>query len=508
MGSTIEMRGIVKRFGDLIANDQIDLEIRPGEVLGLLGENGAGKTTLMRVLYGIYQLEGGEIFINGERVEIRAPSDAIDLGIGMIHQKFMLVPTMTVAENVILGAEPTTYGLTDIREAVEEVNRLADKYDIKVDPTARVDKISLGEQQFTEILKALYRRAEVLILDEPTTVLTPQQSQELFATMRGMADRGEKVVFITHKLPEVLAVTDRVVVLRDGQVVGRFRTSETNEQELAIAMVGRELSEVTLCDACTGDTVLLMENVSALNDENNLALKGITLDVHAGEILGIGGIGGNGQRELVEVISGLREPVAGNITIASCRVDRCNPKAVQSLGVCYIPADRHGTGTIGEFSVAENMVLQRHEEASFSRYGLLRHGRIRSHAEELVNLYGIHCQGVGAEARTLSGGNLQKLVLARELSGEPQLIVAEYPTRGLDIAATEYVHEVLREQRDRGAGVVAVFSDLDELLQLSDRIAIMYEGHLQGVLSRDEYDVEKIGLMMAGVSQEEAEVRG
>jgi simple sugar transport system ATP-binding protein len=498
--SVIRMRGIVKRFGDLVANDHVDLDIRPGEVLGLLGENGAGKTTLMRILYGIYQADEGEIFIDGQPAEIASPADAIEHGIGMIHQKFMLVPTMTVAENIVLGREPHRAGFLDRKVAVDSVRELAEQYEIYVDPRAKVSQISLGEQQCTEILKALYREAEVLILDEPTTVLTPQQSKELFHTLRGMASRDQKVVFITHKLPEVFAVTDRVVVLRDGKVVGTFRTAETNERELAMAMVGRELKEVTPQASETGDTVLRIEHAYALGDEGGIALDDVSLSVSAGEILGIGGIGGNGQRELVEVVSGLRPLLEGVVAINGCHLNSCSPRFVRRLGTCFIPADRHNTGTIATLSVAENLILQEHDQPPFSRGGLLNHGQIRSHARELVKMYRIHCQGIAAETRTLSGGNLQKLVLARELSGSPQLIVAEYPTRGLDIAATEYVHSTLCEQRDRGAAVIAVFSDLDELLQLSDRIAIMYEGRIQGVLTRDEFDVERIGLMMAGAS--------
>ena len=503
----VEMRGIVKRFGDLIANDRVDLEIRPGEVLGLLGENGAGKTTLMRVLYGIYRLDGGEIRINGQPVDIRSPADAIELGIGMIHQKFLVVPTMTVAENVVLGAEPTNGALLDRGFAERQVLELASRYGILVNPRAKVGRISLGEQQCTEILKALYRKADLLILDEPTTVLTPQQMDELFDTLRKMAANGGKVVIITHKLPEVLAVTDRVVVLRDGKVVGSYKTQETTERELAIAMVGRDLRPATSVAKDVRGTVLKVEGISARNDEGRLSLKGVSMEARAGEILGVGGIGGNGQRELVEVIAGLRPTESGRIIIRDRELRVADPRRVRAMGVCYVPADRHGMGTVGPLSVAENLILQRHAEAPFSRRMFLRHSQIRTFAEGLVASYDIHCQGVDAQTRTLSGGNLQRLVLARELSGEPDLILAEYPTRGLDIAATEYVHHVLQEQRDRGAAVVAVFSDLDELLQLSDRVVIMYEGHIMGELSREEFDVERIGLMMAGVAESKAEVR-
>ncbi len=496
----IQMRGIVKRFGQLIANDHVDLEIKPGEVLGLLGENGAGKTTLMRILYGIYQAEEGEILIDGQPVQIRSPRDAIEHRIGMIHQKFMLVPTMTVAQNVILGTEPARGGFLDTSRAVEETAALAQKYGIRVNPRERINQVSLGEQQCTEILKALYRKAELLILDEPTTVLTPAQSRELFATLRGMAQRGEKVIFITHKLPEVFAVTDRVVVLRDGKVVGTFKTKETNERELANAMVGRELAELKPCEPCQGEPHLRLEDVSALSDQGHLALQNVSLTVCAGEILGIGGVGGNGQQELVEVISGLRRATTGRISIGGQDATRADPGQMRALGLCFIPADRYEMGTIAQFSLAENLVLQQHDRAPFARGGFLAHRRIRSFAEGLVKSYDIQCQGVGAETRTLSGGNLQRVVLARELCGNPRVIIAEYPTRGLDIAATEFVHQILREQRARGAAVMVVFSDLDELLQLSDRVAIMYEGRIQGVLGRCEYNIERIGMMMAGVA--------
>jgi len=499
----VEMRGITKRFPGVLANDHVDFEVRAGEVHALLGENGAGKTTLMNVLYGIYQPDEGEIYVRGRKVKIRSPRDAIKLGIGMVHQHFMLVSPHTVAENIALGLSTAKFFLP-LREVERKISELSKKYGLRVDPKARIWQLSTGEQQRVEILKALYRGANILILDEPTSVLTPGEIKELFATLRRMAEEGRAIVFITHKLDEVMAVSDRVTVLRKGRVVATLETSKTNKRELARLMVGREvLFQLEKSPARIGGVVLEVRNLQALNDKGLLALKGVSFKVHEGEIFGIAGVAGNGQRELIEVITGLRRAVKGKVVLLGEDVTNRTPRELIDRGVCHIPEERIRTGLVPDMSVAENLILKSYRRPPFSRGPLLNYSEIRRYAEKLVSEYDVMTPSVDTPAKLLSGGNIQRLILARETSGKPRLIVAAHPTYGLDVGATEYIRRLLLKFRDGGAAILLVSEDLEEVLSLSDRIAVMFEGEFMGVVDADDVDVEEIGLMMAGVRRME-----
>ncbi len=492
----IQMRGITKRFGPVVANDHINFDLEQGEIHALLGENGAGKTTLMRILYGLYHADEGEIRVDGEVVHIASPKDAIRLGIGMVTQHFALVPTLSVAENVVLGY--TDGFRVEPQAAQQRVAEAAARFGIEVDPAALVRHLSVGERQRVEILKALYRNARILILDEPTAVLVPQEVEVLFETLERLRQGGLSVIFISHKLYEVMTVCDRITVLRDGRVVGTVDKEATSQAELARMMVGRETFGVTRQDGRPQGPVLLrIENLSALDQKGLPALKEVTLEVRAGEILGVAGVSGNGQTELSHVLAGTLKPTEGRVLVGNEDLTGADPARISAAGVGRIPEDRH-EGVIGELSVAENLALEYLDE--FVKGGRLDHRRIRQHAERLIAEYQIKASPTD-RTRTLSGGNMQKVILARALSRNPRVVIASQPTRGLDVGATEYVRSKLLEQRDRGAAVLLLSEDLDEVLALSDRIAVIYEGRIVDVLPASEADVEQLGLMMSGARE-------
>ncbi len=496
----VEMRGIVKQFPGVLANDHIDLDLYPGEILGLLGENGAGKTTLMNVLYGLYRRDEGDIRLHGKSVNFHSASDAISNGLGMVHQHFMLVPPFTVAENMVLG-QPSPRGpiLEDRKQVAQRISELSGRYNLHVDPNAEVWQLSVGQQQRVEILKTLYRGAEVLILDEPTAVLTPQEVDELLKIMRGLADDGRSLIFISHKLQEVMTACDRVAVLRDGQLVDRVNIADTNRKELARMMVGREvLLRVEKEPAKPGDVRLSVRDLWVKDDRELDALRGFNIDVRAGEIVGLAGVAGNGQRELEDAISGLRPVEQGQIILCDQDITNASPRQVIDASYGHIPSDRYGMGLLGDFSIAENMVLETFYQEPFTRNGLMNDSVITAHAEQLVLDFDVRTPNVKVETSKLSGGNAQKLILAREISRKPRLLLAAQPTRGLDVGATEYVHQELVRQRDAGMAILLISTELEEILSLSDRIVVIYEGQFAGERSIEEANVEELGLMMAG----------
>lgn len=499
----IEMKGVTKRFSAVVANNHIDFTIYRGEVHALLGENGAGKTTLMNILYGLYKSDSGEILVRGERVNIRSPKDAIALKIAMVHQHFELVQTLTVAENVGLGIKTKTEPLLDLDSVVRKVNELAKAYGLLVNPSARVEQLSVGEKQRVEIIKALYRKADTLILDEPTSVLTPQEAEGLFHFMRSMANEGKAVVVITHKLPEVMAVSDRVTVLRHGEVVARLMTKDTNPSDLAEKMVGREIphAEGTVDEKPSEKAALEIRQVSALNDKGTPALDDISLTLHAGEILGIAGVAGNGQTELAEILTGMRKVTGGKVLLFGSEITNASPGSIIGRGVGQIPEDRAGSGLVLDMSIAENLVLEVRTNPRFERRYFLDGEQVRQNAERLVEEYSISCGGVDASARTLSGGNMQKLILAKVLSRSPKVLIAAQPTSGLDVGATEFISEKLREQRRLGVGILLISSDLNEIMSMSDRIACIFEGRIMGILPAANAGLKEVGLMMGGVSR-------
>jgi len=496
----VRMVDIVKRFPGVLANDHVSFELRVGEIHALLGENGAGKTTLMNILYGIYHPDGGEIYVRGRRVEIRSPRDAMNLGIGMVHQHFMLVDRHTVAENVALGYAKSLFNpLGEIRERLRE---FAEKYGLKVDPDAYIWQLSAGEQQRVEIIKALYHGADILILDEPTSVLTPQETKELFKIIRRMGDEGKGIIFITHKLDEVFEVADRVTVMRRGRVVGTLKASETTKEELARMMVGREvLFRLEKERVERGKPVLEVENLHALNDRGLPAVRGVSFRVHEGEIFGIAGVAGNGQRELAEVIVGLRRATAGRVVIDGVDVTNRSPRFIASRGVAHIPEERLRHGIVPNLTVAENLILKDYHKEPYSRGILLNHSKVVEDAERLINRFDIVTPSPFTPAKLLSGGNIQRLICARELHKEPRLIVAAHPTYGLDVGATEYIRGILLDQRRRGAAVLLISEDLEEVLQLSDRVGVMFNGEIVGIMRPEEVSIEEIGLMMAGAKR-------
>ncbi|MGZ6316186.1 MAG: ABC transporter ATP-binding protein [Anaerolineales bacterium] len=502
---TLEMRGIIKRFPGVLANDRVDFDVRSGEVHALLGENGAGKSTLMKVLYGLYHPDEGEILLNGKPVSIGSPVDAIDLGIGMIHQHFMLVQTLTVAENVALGLPSSRGALTDLDRVSKRILELADIYGLKIDPQAYIWQLSVGQQQRVEIIKALYRGAALLILDEPTAVLAPQEVGELFVIMRQMVRDGHALIFISHKLHEVVEISQRVTVLRDGRKIGTRLTSETTKQDLANWMVGRDVAFAP--DRGRTDlkeTRLQLDDVYCDSDSARPGLRGVSLDVCSGEILGIAGVSGNGQRELAEVITGLRKVTAGHIALEGKDVTGLPAAELTQRMLSYIPEERMRDGMIREFTISENMILREHQKPPFSRFGFLDLPAITRYTDDLINKFHVKTPSRDTLAKDLSGGNIQKVVLARELSRHPRAIVAAQPTRGLDIGATEYVRGRLLEQRQTGAAILLISEDLDEILALSDRIAVIYEGQIMDIVRREDATPKQIGLLMAGVKSDES----
>jgi len=498
----MEMRGITKRFPGVLANDRIDFDVCSGEVHALLGENGAGKSTLMKILYGLQPPDEGEIRLNGEMVAIHSPADAIRLGIGMIHQHFMLVPTLTVTENVALGLKSSRGARTDLDRVAARIHELAALYGLQVDTDAYIWQLSVGQQQRVEIIKALYRGAALLILDEPTAVLTPQEVDEFFVTLRQMKQDGHALIFISHKLHEVLQLCERVTVLRDGRAIGTQSTKGATKQGLAEMMVGRPLAAQPKKAALEAHEIRLkVRDVHAQNDQERPALRGVTFDVRGGEIVGLAGVSGNGQRELAEVVAGLRPVTQGEIALGGRAVTGQSPRSIMALGLSYIPEERMRDGMIRDFTVAENVILREFDQPPYARAGFLNRGSIRQTSRRLVSEFNVKTPSLETPAKSLSGGNIQKLILARELSRKPQVIIAAQPTRGLDIGATEYVHARLLEQRQGGAATLLISEDLDEILALSDRILVIFEGRIMGDVPRAEATPEKLGLLMAGEQQ-------
>lgn len=496
----LEMRGIVKQFPGVLANDHVNFEVRGGEVHALLGENGAGKSTLMKILYGLYQPDEGQILVNDRPVRIDSPNDAIRQGIGMIHQHFMLVPSLTVAENVALGLPSTRGLLTDLDVVSSRVTELSKSYGLQVYPDRYVWQLAVGEQQRVEIVKALYRDVSLLILDEPTAVLTPQEVDDLFVTLRQMAQEGHALIFISHKLHEVLDISDEVTVLRDGQVVGSVPTSEATKESLARMMVGRDVVLQRHKDPVEiGAPRLVLDNLWARSDRETDALRAVSLEVRSGEILGIAGVSGNGQRELAEVISGLRLPEKGTVSLDGADITGRSPDVLRAAGLSFIPEERMRDGAIKDFTVAENLILQDHSDEPYAQGIFLNFRAIAQRSAELIDDFDVKTPSQETSLKSLSGGNIQKLILARELSRQPGVLIASQPTRGVDIGATEYIHQRLLDQRTKGTATMLISEDLDEVLALSDRIAVMYEGEIMGVVDRDEATVEQLGLMMAGV---------
>jgi general nucleoside transport system ATP-binding protein len=494
----VEMRGIVKRFPGLVANDHIDFDLRHGEVHALLGENGAGKSTLMNILAGLYQAEEGAIFVEGAPVRFHSPRDAIAAGLGMIHQHFTLVPSLTVTENILLGLNEPHFRL-DLARYGDKIRKLAEDVGLRVEPSAKVWQLSVGEQQRVEILKMLYRGAKILIMDEPTAVLAPQESEELFRTLRGMTARGESIVFISHKLDEVLAVADRITVLRRGRVTaaGTLAAGKT-KPDLARLMVGREVLEsIERVPITPGAVVLELEGVNASNDKGLPALRDVALQVRAGEIVGLAGVAGNGQSELAEVVTGLR-PCTGRITVHDR--DVANRPAIVAIesGVAHVPEDRTGVGTAPNLSVADNLIMKSFRLPPIANGWIINIIAARQRAEELKAEYEIAVPTIDTQARLLSGGNLQRLILAREITSQPKLIVAVQPTRGLDVGAIETVHRLLLARRAAGTAILLVSEDLDEILALADRVAVIFEGRIAGVVDAEGADVQELGLMMTG----------
>lgn len=499
----LQMENIRKTFPGVLANDNINLHVKAGEVLALLGENGAGKSTLMKVLYGMYKPDHGIIRINGTPVSITSPTEALEKGIGMVHQHFMLVPTLTVTENVVLGLHMDPGPLLDLKKADKEVAELSAGYNLGIDPKAYVWQLSIGEQQRVEILKVLFRGASLLILDEPTAALTPQETENLIELVRFMAKQGRPIIFITHKLHEVMAISDTVVVLRNGELVFEEQTKNTNPRELAREMAGREIEAVKRTSrADIGENVLSVRNVWAKSDRGYDALANVNFTIREGEILGIAGVSGNGQKELAEVISGLRNVDKGDIHLQEHAITNKTPGEIIKKGLGFIPEDRIHVATIPTFSVWENMILKDHSREPYSKKGFLRNTSITGSCADLVSEYKIKCSELSQEVRGLSGGNIQRIVLAREISRDPILLIAMNATRGLDIGAIEYVHKRLLEARAGGRGVLLISEELDEILNLADRIAVMYEGKIMDILPAGEATKEKVGLLMAGITEQ------
>ncbi|MBC8247963.1 MAG: ABC transporter ATP-binding protein [Deltaproteobacteria bacterium] len=499
----VDIRHITKKFPLVLANDDVNFTVQQGEIHALVGENGAGKSTLVNILYGLLRPDKGTILINGHEVELSDPGDAIKLGIGMVHQHFMLVPPFTVAENVVLGQEPSIAGIIDISRANEIVRELSEQYGLKVDPTAKVETLSVGIEQRIEIIKVLYRGAEILILDEPTAVLTPREVDELFDIMRSLKEQGKTIIFITHKLQEVMAISDAVTVMRRGKVVGTVPVKDTSRQEIATMMVGRQvLFRVQRTEADPGEIVLKVKGLNALNNKNLPALRDISFAVREGEIFSIAGVEGNGQSELVEVLTGLRRAQSGQIELNGQMITNFTPRAIRERGTCHIPEDRHRRGLVLDFSVAQNMVLGIHYRSPYVRKNMLldviNFIPVREKAQRLLQEFDIRPPDQKNPAGNLSGGNQQKVVVAREFDQNPKLLIAAKPTRGIDVGSIEFIHQRLLQARNDHKAVLLVSADLEEILSISDRIAVMYEGQIVGILDTEEATEARIGMMMTG----------
>jgi simple sugar transport system ATP-binding protein len=493
------MRKIVKRFPGVVANNDVDLTIEAGEIHALLGENGAGKSTLMQILYGFHSMDSGSILIDGEPVAINSPKDAIALGIGMVHQEFMLVRRFSVVENTVLGLNEDAGPMLDLRKAARRLRSLSEQHHLAIDPDAQVQHLPIGVQQRVEILKLLYRDARLLILDEPTAVLTTHEKDQLFTVLRGLRDQGRSIVIVTHKLQEILELADRVTVMRDGRVVGAVTAHQTNEQELARLMVGRDVNlRAHRVPVERGRAVLRVNGLHVRDDVGQEKVRGVSLDVHAGEIVGIAGVDGNGQSQLAEAIMHLRPALQGQVFLDEREVTRLTVAQHRALGLSYIPADRRHVGAITEMSVADNAILGSQRERTRGLF--LDRRKIREYAERLVARFGVRASGIGAMAGKLSGGNLQKLILGREILQDASAIVVEQPTRGLDVGAVESVWLELLRERERGKAILLISAELEELMNLADRIAVMFEGRIVGILDSANVTQEKLGLMISGVA--------
>jgi len=495
----VEMRGITKRFGEVLANDHINLAILDKSIHAIIGETGAGKSTIMNILYGFYAADEGEILIDEVQRAISSPADAIKLGLGMVHQHFMLVEPLTVTENIVLGAEPTRGTSIDYRKARARVAEISEQYGLKIDPDARISNLSVGQQQRVEILKTLYRGARILILDEPTAVLTPQEVAEMFAILRGLREQGKTIIIITHKLAEVLSLSDNITVMRDGKVVGNLPTKEATAEGLARMMVGREvLLRVKKDEANPQEPVLSVSDLTLRGEEGKAILNGVSFEVRGGEILGIAGVEGNGQTELIEILAGLCKPTSGKVLLDGKLLDALDPHERKRRGIAHIPEDRHRRGLLLNFDLASNSILGVHGDRPISGAILLNNEVIVERAERLVRQYDVRPANIMLPARVLSGGNQQKLIVAREFDIKPRLVLVAQPTRGVDIGATEFIHRKLIELRDAGTAVLLVSAELDEVLSLSDRVVVIYGGRLVGEVDPKSVSEEEIGLMMTG----------
>ena len=495
----LQAKGITKRFPGVLANDKVDFDLRKGEIHVLLGENGAGKTTLMNILYGLYNQDEGEMLVNGMAVKIDDPNDSIALGIGMVHQHFLLIPVFTVAENIMLGDETTKRGMLDRKTVSAKVKGLSHQYGLDVDPEALVGQLPVGVQQRVEIVKTLYRDAQILILDEPTAVLTPQEAEELFVIMRGLTERGVSIIFITHKLKEVLAVSDRITVMRSGRVVGTVTPEDMNEAKLASMMVGREvILKVKKGEASPQKEILKVEDLHAIDNRGLESLRGVSFEVRAGEVLGIAGVQGNGQTELAEALTGLRPTKSGHASLDGKDITSKTPRPIIEAGLAHIPEDRQRHGLVLSYTVADNMVLCNYYLPPFAKGIVLQQEAVDANARKLISDYDVRTPSPYIPASKLSGGNQQKVIVARELSRDVKLLIASQPTRGLDVGSIEYIHKEIIAMRDRGIGVLLISAELDEIMALSDRIAVMYRGQIVKTINAQDATREQLGLWMAG----------
>jgi simple sugar transport system ATP-binding protein len=510
MTFALQAQNITKRFPGVLANDRVNFDLRRGEIHGLLGENGAGKSTLMNILYGLYHPDEGQVLVNDVPVRITSPHDAIAEGIGMVHQHFMLVPPLTVTENIMLGEESTRgatqflgrLALLDRKRAAERIRALSHQYGLDVDPHAYIKDLPVGAQQRVEIVKALYRNADILILDEPTAVLTPQEADELFVIMQGLAKQNKSIVFITHKLREMFAITDRISVMRGGKMVGTTTPQEATAAVLAEMMVGRQvILQVDKAPMRAGDAILRVENLRALDDRHALTVDGVSFEVRAGEILGIAGVQGNGQRELVEALTGLRRIVSGRVTLLNADITHASPRRITELGAAHVPEDRHKHGLVLSFPIRDNLVLCTYYQTPYARGWEIDEPRIAQEAEKLVKEFDVRTPSILTNGGSLSGGNQQKVIVARELNRAVKLLIVNQPTRGLDVGSIEFIHKRIVEARDRGAAVLLVSAELDEVMALADRIAVMFKGHILQTLNAQDATREQLGLLMAGVKE-------